>query len=75
MKVEKIEDRMVWQEGMALATDFYELLKQYNDYGFGDQITRASLSVPSNIALRNMTDTRRMSSSNFYLLQKGLVLL
>lgn len=74
MKVEKIEDRMVWQEGMALATDICKLLKQCNDYGFGDQITKASLSVPSNIALRNMTDTRRMSSSNFYLLQKGLVL-
>ena len=51
MKVEKIEDRMVWQEGVALATDVYKLLKQCNDYGFGDQITKASLSVPSNIAM------------------------
>jgi four helix bundle protein len=74
MKVEKIEDRMVWQEGMALPTDICKLLNQCNDYGFGDQITRASLSVPSNIALGNMTDIRTMSSSNFYLLQKGLVL-
>ncbi len=74
MKVEKIEDRMVWQEGVALATDVYKLLKQCHDYGFGDQITRASSSVPSNISLGIMTDTLTMSSSNYYLLRKGLLL-
>ena len=43
-KVEKFEDLIVWKEGLEL------LLRNCNDYGFRDQIRRAALSIPSNIA-------------------------
>lgn len=50
MKIEKFEDLLVWQEGIALTTEIYRLLKNCNDFGFRDQIRRAALSIPSNIA-------------------------
>ena len=50
MKIEKFEDLEVWKEAMRLATRIYQEFKTINDYGFKDQIQRASVSVPSNIA-------------------------
>jgi len=50
MKIEKFEDLEVWKESMRLATRIYQEFKTINDYGFKDQIQRASVSVPSNIA-------------------------
>jgi four helix bundle protein len=50
MKIEKFEDLLVWQESVALTTEIYKLLKSCNDFGFRDQIRKAALSIPSNIA-------------------------
>ena len=47
MKCEKLD---VWKKSAALSADIYKYFRQCNDYGFKDQITRAGLSVPSNIA-------------------------
>jgi four helix bundle protein len=44
---EKLE---VWKRSCQLSADVYTLLKDMRDFGFKDQITRSSLSVPSNIA-------------------------
>ncbi|MDA3891003.1 MAG: four helix bundle protein [Salinivirgaceae bacterium] len=49
-KIEKFEDLIVWQEAMNVAEEVYILLKDCKDFGFKDQIQRASVSVPSNIA-------------------------
>jgi len=49
-RIEKFEDLMVWQESMTLATSVYELFTSCKDFGFRDQIQRATGSVPSNIA-------------------------
>ena len=49
-KVEKFEDLIVWKDGLELSKEIYELLKNCNDFGFRDQIRRAALSIPSNIA-------------------------
>jgi four helix bundle protein len=40
----------VWKRASRLSCDIYILTKNLKDYGFKDQITRAGLSVPSNIA-------------------------
>jgi four helix bundle protein len=44
------EDLDVWKRGCRLAVRIYEVLKNCRDYGFKDQITRAAVSIPSNIA-------------------------
>lgn len=40
----------VWKRSCALSAEMYTSLKDLRDYGFRDQLTRSSLSVPSNIA-------------------------
>ncbi len=47
MKCEKLE---VWKISARLSADVYKTLIDLKDYGFKDQITRAALSIPSNIA-------------------------
>ena len=49
-KIEKFEDLDVWQNAIELAINNYRLFKDCKDYSFKDQICRASVSVPSNIA-------------------------
>ena len=49
-KIEKFEDLNIWKDSMALVLDLYKLLKQCKDYSLRDQIQRAAVSIPSNIA-------------------------
>ena len=46
----RFEDLEVWQRSVRLSGDIYRTLSGLKDFGFRDQITRAGLSVPSNIA-------------------------
>jgi four helix bundle protein len=48
--VVKFEDLDVWKEGVRLASEIYRALKDCRDFGLRDQIERAAVSVPSNIA-------------------------
>jgi four helix bundle protein len=48
--VDALEKLEVWKRGCRLAVDLYKALEPCRDYGFKDQITRAGLSVPSNVA-------------------------
>lgn len=53
MKVKTYEELEVWRVAMELAERVYELQKtlpKEEVYGLGDQIRRAVVSVPSNIA-------------------------
>ncbi|CAG5003543.1 hypothetical protein DYBT9275_03175 [Dyadobacter sp. CECT 9275] len=49
-KVERFEDLKVWQKGLSLAIDTYKILADCRDFALKDQMCRASVSVPSNIA-------------------------
>jgi four helix bundle protein len=49
-KIEKFEDLDVWQNAIQLSVEIYSKLKDCKDYSLKDQICRASVSVPSNIA-------------------------
>ena len=40
----------VWTRSKTLAVSIYKSLSSCKDYGFRDQITRAAVSIPSNIA-------------------------
>ena len=44
------EDLKVWQRSCDLTIKLYKLLKNWKDYGLKDQILRAAVSIPSNIA-------------------------
>ena len=50
MKIEKFEDIISWKKGIELATDIYSIFKDNRDFGFRDQIQRATVSVSNNIA-------------------------
>lgn len=51
--VRSYEDLIVWQKAVAFAEEVYRLqrsLPKEERFGIGDQIRRAAVSVPSNIA-------------------------
>ena len=50
MSDETFENREVWKEGMELSVRVYELTRRRRDFDFRSQITRAALSISSNIA-------------------------
>lgn len=44
------EDLEIWKESMRICKEIYTLVKDCKDYSFKDQIQRAAVSIPSNIA-------------------------
>ena len=46
----QFEDLEVWKRARRLSADIYKTLTGLKDWSFKDQITRAGLSVPCNIA-------------------------
>lgn len=59
----------VWQKAKELAIYIYKLTNQgklANDYGLKDQIRRAAISIPSNIAEGDELDTDKQSIRHFY---------
>jgi len=46
----KFEDLEIWKRATRLSVNSYKEMSKLRDYGFRDQITRSSLSIPSNIA-------------------------
>lgn len=50
MRIEKFEDIIAWQKARTLSLQVYELFSASKDYGFKDQIQRASVSIMNNIA-------------------------
>jgi len=59
----------VWQKAKDLAVNIYRLTNQgaiSSDYGLRDQIRRAAVSVPSNIAEGDELDTDKQSIKHFF---------
>ena len=48
--MEAFEQLEVWKRSSRLCVNVYKVLRSCPDKGFKDQITRAALSIPSNIA-------------------------
>ena len=50
MKIEKFEDIIAWQKAKTMTIDIYKEFYRCKDFGFKDQIQRASVSIMNNIA-------------------------
>lgn len=50
MAYQSFEDLEVWQRGCRLAVDVYRVFARCTDFTMKDQVQRAALSIPSNIA-------------------------
>jgi four helix bundle protein len=50
MKIDRFEDIIAWQKAKLLAVIIYKTFSSTKDYGFKDQIQRASVSIMNNIA-------------------------
>ena len=48
--INRFEDLEVWKESMRLGVDLYKKLRDCTDFGLRDQMQRAAVSIPSNIA-------------------------
>lgn len=58
----------VWQKGKALSVKIYELSGKgrfYSDHGLRDQVRRAAVSIPSNIAEGDSLGTDKQSIRHF----------
>ncbi|MBF8222160.1 four helix bundle protein [Halomonas sp. 328] len=67
MDFEKLQ---VWRRSARLSAELYKGMRDLRDFGFRDQITRAGLSVPSNIA-EGMTRGTARDKQHFLLIAKG----
>jgi four helix bundle protein len=50
MAYQSFEDLEVWQRGCRLSVDIFRAFEECRKYSLRDQIERAGLSIPSNIA-------------------------
>jgi len=50
MAYQSFEELEVWKRSCQLAVDLYEVLRECRDFGMRDQMQRAAISIPSNIA-------------------------
>ena len=72
-KVERFEDLLVWQKGIALVKRVYVITaggKLSRDYGLRDQMRRAAVSIPTNIA-EGFERASRKEYLNFLNIAKG----
>lgn len=72
-KIETFEDLRVWQQGIELVKQIYLMTKEGNisrDFGLRDQLRRAAVSVPTNIA-EGFERHSRKEYVNFLNIAKG----
>ncbi|RKZ79120.1 MAG: four helix bundle protein [Gammaproteobacteria bacterium] len=66
----KFQELRVWKRSKDLAVHVYKLTKQgefRKDFGLRDQLRRAAVSVPSNIAEGDELDTDKQAVRFFYI--------
>lgn len=72
-KIETFEDLRVWQKGIELVKVIYLITKEgelSRDFGLPDQLRRASVSIPTNIA-EGFERYSRKEYLNFLNIAKG----
>ena len=72
-KIESFEDLRVWQKGIQLVKQIYLITneeKLSRDFGLKDQLRRASVSIPTNVA-EGFEGASRKEYLNFLNIAKG----
>ncbi len=72
-KVESFEDLLVWQKGMEIVKQVYFISKEgelCRDFAMRDQLRRAAISIPTNIA-EGFERSSRKEYVNFLNFAKG----
>ena len=64
------ENLDVWQRSVKLSIEIYKYFRKNNDFSFNNQITRSSLSVPSNIS-EGYERKSLKEKNHFYTIAKG----
>lgn len=59
MRITSFEDIIAWQKAKELTIHIYSIFNDSRDYGFKDQIQRASVSIMNNIAEGYETGTNK----------------
>ena len=76
MRVEDLEMRCenldVWKRSCRLSVEIYKYFKENKDFGFKEQITKTSLSIPSNIA-EGMEKNYQKEKIRFFEISKSSV--
>lgn len=70
MKIERFEDIIAWQKAKRLTLDIYRIFRTSRDYGFKDQIQRATVSIMNNIA-EGFERRSNKELKNFLFIAKG----
>ncbi len=68
--MDALEELDVWRRSKSLAVKIYLLLTDCRDHGFKDQISRAAVSIPSNIAEGYERNSKR-DFANYLRIAKG----
>jgi four helix bundle protein len=69
-EIKGFRELKVWQRGKALAVKVYDISGKgrfNSDYGLRDQVRRAAVSVPSNIAEGDTLGTNKQSIRHFHI--------
>jgi len=69
------KELLVWQKGRDFAVEIYKISHQRpfrTDFGLRDQLRRAAVSVPSNIAEGDERDTDKDATRFFYMAKGSL---
>jgi four helix bundle protein len=68
----RCENLDVWKKSCRLSVEIYKYFKENRDFGFKEQITKTSLSIPSNIA-EGMEKNYQKEKIRFFEISKGSV--
>jgi four helix bundle protein len=69
-KVKSYKDLLIWQKGIELIKEIYRVINKFpkeETYVLSDQLKRAAISIPSNIAKGASQTTHSSSSNNFFI--------
>jgi four helix bundle protein len=70
MRIQSFKDLVVWQKASDFSVEVYNTLSDIRDFSFKDQVQRAAISIPNNIA-EGYARKSDKAFRNFLFISKG----